>query len=163
MKSVKDVLIAAKELIEKTGWCRTHYAIKNGKPLYEWTKEELADAYDLDGAMYKVTYGFMRQDERQQGNQLVEEYSKLAHTALYLVVELDGWTGIYAEWSDRDPAQDQLNVFIADLKSKKTPRDKAKVEINKFKTELQKKKIEPLVSKEIVLKAIGKAIDFLTE
>ena len=160
MKSVRDVLQGAKELIERTGWNQGTYAMKNGKTLYNFTSGE-ADSYCLVGAIEKTARDLYRECRVMvhEGGLASDYFTRLAHRASHLVIDLEGFMGCPADWNDQNEEQDQLNAFVAELKQKQVPRDQAKKEINEFKQALKKRNMPPTMTKERVLMALQRAID----
>jgi hypothetical protein len=157
VKTVKDTLVAARELIQNTGWCQGQYSLKNGKTYYNFIHGDLADSYCLVGALSKITHDFWMQ-EPIQSHETQIPYNRLAWAASHWVVELQSFKGCPADWNDQDDNVRLLNEFTQQLREKQVPRDKAKGELNKFKQELKAKNLPPFMTKEKVLAAIDKAI-----
>lgn len=157
MKTLKDTLVAGRELIQNTGWCQGQYAQKDGKPHHNFIHGDLADSYCLVGAFEKATFDFWKQEPVQTPETRIP-YSKLAYEATHLIIDLQGFKGCPADWNDQDENVRLLNEFTQQLKDKQIPRDKAKGELNKFKQELKAKNLPPFMTKEKVLAAIDKAI-----
>lgn len=159
MKTVKDVLVEAKKLIEATGWCQGQYAMKNGKTHYDFIHSGIADSYCLVGACDKVAFDFWAQEEKPTyENQKI--YNKLSWDATHLVVSLQEFDGCPADWNDQDEESRRIQEFMNELRAKAVPRDKAKPMIAQFKQELKKQNIPPIITKEKVLAAIDLAISY---
>ncbi len=158
MKTLQELLIAARDLIETTGWNQGQYALKGGKTFYAYLSSgELADSYCLAGAFSKVAHDFWVADGVLT-SEAQKPYNALAHKAGQMIVAMHQFDGCLADWNDQNPESDEMWAFIETLKAKNTPRDVAKVELNKFKQELKQRKIEPVVTKEKVLLALTMAI-----
>ena len=160
MRDVQEFLIAAKELIQKTGWCQGQYALKDGKTHYDFSSGQLADSYCLVGAISRVAADFMREDNVTEHEHRTTYY-KLSHAATHLVVELQNFTGCPADWNDQDEEARRTQEFMNGLKAKSVPRDKAKPMLAQFKQELKKQNIPPIITKEKVIAAIDYAIGAL--
>jgi hypothetical protein len=106
MTSARDILIAAKALIENVGWCQRTYAKKGGKPFYAWTKFS-ADAYCIVGAIEKSAYQAWLNAPPVS---FIEYFNRKAWTATELCKTLLTWDKSLGEWNDL-PTTTKENVL----------------------------------------------------
>lgn len=79
MITIKDMLLAAGELIQATGWCQGRYALKNGKTFYDFCSSgQLVDSYCLVGALAKVAHDFWMQEEIHNAESQIP-YNVMSH------------------------------------------------------------------------------------
>jgi hypothetical protein len=161
--TAKDILIGARSLLEVLGWNQGQYAIKDSKTFFDFLSSgKSADSYCLLGALEKATHDLIQKITPTSWEAQHSMYL-LRDKAEDIILAIEGFNGNLAEWNDQDEEKMLLDTFIAGLKEKKMPRDKAAVEISNFKKELKARNIKPIMTKERVLSVLNKAIGLLEQ